>query len=135
MSGAVLLLYIKTKEIIVRTVVVKRRKHVARIRLKPEEFEYDIEQLKSGTEYTVNIFYYYYPGQPQTYDDPECPAEIEIVKVEHVAGGYNEVEWEMDRQNITEAIMEEGDEHDAVVQAIFDHIDSEADRFMAGEYS
>ena len=108
---------------------------MARIRPKPEEFEYDIENLKTGTEYTVKVLFYYSPGYPQTRHDPECPAEVEIISVEHIAGGRDEIEWEMDREMITEAIMEEGGTHDDVVQAIFDHINSEQDRFMAGEYS
>lgn len=108
---------------------------MARIRHKPEKFEWDIEDLKDGAEFTVHVLYYFSPGYPATREDPECPAEVEIVGVEHLAGGFNEVHWEMVRQHITEAIMEEGDEHDAVVQSILDHIDSEADRYMAGEYN
>jgi len=112
---------------------------MAKIKRKPEEFLWYIENLKTGTEYGVLVLYYYYPPYPGVMNPPDRaqppePAEVELVGVVHHSGGSSEVEWEQDRDLITRAILdEESDEYEKVVQAIFDHIAGEAERLAESE--
>jgi hypothetical protein len=117
------------------------REYVAKVPRKPETYEWDIEDLKTGREYTVAVLFNYYPAYPGVMNPPDRaqppePAEVEIVGIEYVAGAVNDVEWEMACPMIEHVIMdEESDEHQRIVEAIHEHVDSEQERLMAGEYS
>ena len=102
---------------------------MAKVTRNPEKYPWDIEDLKSGHEFTVNVLYYYHPGRPQTRHEPEEHAEIEVVGIEYVAGALNDMHWEMSREMIEHLIMdEESHEHSLIEQAIHEHIQDENER-------
>lgn len=96
---------------------------------KPEEFDWVLEDAKTGVEYSLVILYHYHPGHPQTRHDPEERAEIEITSIRYTGGARTEMEWEMAREFVEELLTDpEHDECQRIAEAILEHIADEKER-------
>jgi len=102
---------------------------MAKAMRKPEEFQWVLEDAKTGVEYTLIVLYYYHRGSPQTRLDPECQPEVEITGIRYTGGARSEMEWEMAREFVEELLTDpEHDECQLIMEAIHEHVADEKER-------